>query len=73
EAISLGSRRVPEATSPGNDIFGSGEWEDSLLYDVLVNQGLTTQGHSPDAPVRQVILYAGQVVADAEVTPTPTP
>ena len=49
EAISLGTRRVAEATSPGTDIFGGGDWEKSLLYEVLVNQGLTTQGHSPDA------------------------
>lgn len=73
EAMSLGSDRAPDSTSPGNDIFGGGDWESSLLHDVLVNRGLTTQGHSTDAPVRQVILYAGQVVADAEVTPTPTP
>lgn len=71
EAISLGTRRVPEATSPGTDIFGRGEWEKSLLYDVLVNQGMTTQGHSPDVPPNQTILYAGQVVTEAEVTETP--
>jgi hypothetical protein len=75
EAISLGTRRVAEATSPGTDIFGGGEWENSLLYEVLVNQGLTTKGHSPDVPPHQAILYAGQLIADAkaEVTATPTP
>jgi len=74
EAISLGSRRVPESTSPGTDIFGGGDMEKSLLYQVLVNQGLTTQGHSPDAPPSNPLLYAGQVIADdAEATATPTP
>lgn len=78
EAISLGSRRVLEATSPGTDIFGNGEWENSLLHEVLVNQGLTTQGHSPDVEPPQTILYIGQVVTEAatteaEVTATPTP
>ncbi|MGB8981503.1 MAG: hypothetical protein WCC12_06480 [Anaerolineales bacterium] len=73
EAISLGTRRVQEATSPGTDIFGNGELDESLLYDVLVNQGLTTQGHSPDVEPPQTILYAGQVVAEAEATPTATP
>jgi hypothetical protein len=73
EAIELGSRRVPEATSPGTDIFGDGEWENSLLHEVLVNQGLTTQGHSPEVEPPQTILYAGQVVTEAEVTATPTP
>jgi hypothetical protein len=73
EAISLGTRRVAEATSPGTDIFGGGEWENSLLYEVLVNQGLTTQGHSPDVEPPQTIIYAGQVITEEEVTPTPTP
>ena len=75
QAISLGTRRVAESTSPGTDIFGGGEWENSLLYDFLVNHGLTTKGHSPDVEPPQTILYAGQRVADAEaeVTATPTP
>ena len=76
EAISLGSRRVAESTSPGTDIFGDGNWENSLLYEVLVNQGLTTLGHSPDVEPRNPILYAGQAAAgdaEGEVTATPTP
>lgn len=73
EAISLGTRRVQEATSPGTDIFGNGEWEKSLLHEVLVSQGLTTLGHSPDVEPPQTILYAGQAVVEAEATPTPTP
>jgi hypothetical protein len=71
EAISLGTRRVPEATSPGTDLFGRGEWENSILYDVLFNHGLTTQGHPEDAPPPQAIVYAGQPVTEAEVTSTP--
>jgi len=71
EAISLGTRRVAESTSPGTDIFGGGEWENSLLYEVLVNQGLTTKGHSPDVPPNQATLYAGQVVAEGEGAATP--
>ena len=75
EAISLGTRRVAESTSPGTDIFGNGDWESSLLHEFLVNHGLTTTGHSPDAEPPQMIIYAGQRVADAEadVTATPTP
>ena len=76
EAISLGSRRVAGSTSPGNDIFGDGNWEDSLLHDALVNQGLTTLGHSAEVEPSDPILYAGQVVAgeaEGEVTATPTP
>ncbi|HET6594798.1 MAG TPA: hypothetical protein VFG81_04200 [Anaerolineales bacterium] len=74
EALSQGSRRVPEMTSPGTDIFGGGEWEESLLHEFLVNQGLTPQGHSPDVEPSNPILYVGQVVAgEGEVTVTPTP
>lgn len=75
EAISLGTRRVAESTSPGTDIFGNGEWENSLLHEFLVNHGLTTTGHSPDVEPPQMVIYAGQRVADAEadVTATPTP
>jgi hypothetical protein len=72
-AVELGTRRVAESTSPGTDIFGGGEWENSLLHEILVNQGLTTQGHSPDVEPPQTILYAGQAVSEEEVTPTPTP
>jgi hypothetical protein len=74
EAISLGSRRVAGSTSPGTDIFGNGEWENSALHEVLVNQGLTTQGHAPDVEPPNPILYVGQAVAaEAELTATPTP
>ena len=71
EAISLGSRRVAGSTSPGTDIFGGGEWENSLLYEYLVNYGLTTQGHSPDVEPRNPVLYLGQAVAEGEATATP--
>lgn len=73
EAVVLGSRRVPESTSPGTDILGGGDWESSLLHEVLVNQGLTPEGHSADVEPRQHVLYAGQLVAEAEATATPTP
>jgi hypothetical protein len=68
-----------EAMSANADLFGDANWEGSMLYEVLVNQGLTAQGHSPDAEPRIPILYVGQVVgegemegtATAEATPTP--
>lgn len=72
EAISLGTRRVQGSTSPGTDIFGRGEWENSLLHEVLVNQGLTPEGHSPEAPPSQAIIYAGQKVVATEVPPMPS-
>ena len=73
EAIHLGSRRVAGASSPGTDILGGGDWEKSILHEVLVNQSLVPQGHSADAPAQDVIIYAGHQVAEAGVTATPTP
>ena len=73
EGFSLGTRRVAGATSPGTDIFGGGDWEKSLFHKVLVNQSLVPEGHSPDAPARDMIVYAGQRVDEAKVTVTPTP
>lgn len=75
DAILLGSRRVAGSTSKGNELLGNGEWEKSVLYDVLVNQALVPEGHSKDAPGEVLILFAGQkVTAPAEaVTATPTP
>ena len=76
EAISLGTRRVAGSTSPGTGIFGRGEWENSLLYEFLVNHGFVPQGHSPDVEPSNPILYIGQQIAadtEADVTATPTP
>lgn len=73
DAILLGTRRVAEASSPGTDILGGGDWEKSILHEVLVNQSLVPEGHSPDAPGQDVIVYAGQRVEEAGVTATPTP
>jgi hypothetical protein len=64
---------VAGSTSPGTDIFGGGEWENSLLHEFLVNHGLATQGHSPDVEPSNPILYIGQAVAEGEATATATP
>ncbi len=71
QAISLGTKRVAGSSSAGTDIFGDGDLEKSLLYQVLTTQGMVPQGHSPDVPPPSTILYAGQVVANAEGTATP--
>jgi hypothetical protein len=71
QAISLGTRRVAGASSPGTDIFGGGDLKKSLLYQILTKQGLTTQGHSKDAPRSNPVLYAGQVTPEGQATTTP--
>jgi hypothetical protein len=65
-----------QAISQRTELLGEGNWEGSRLHDVLVNQGLTTEGHSPDVEPRIPVLYVGQAVAgDGTATPeaTPTP
>lgn len=69
-SLQMGSQRA-DAGSMGNDIFGSGNWEKSLLYEILVNQGLTPNGHSADVPGGDPVIFAGSVVPETEATPTP--
>ena len=69
KSMQLGSQRA-DANAKGADIFGGGVWEESLLYEVLVNQGLVKVGHSKDSPANQLIVYAGEAV-EAPATPTP--
>jgi len=72
DAVLLGSRRVAGSSSAGNDILGGGTWEKSLLYDLLVNQGLVAEGHSADKPAVDMLIFAGQSAAqEAIATPTP--
>ena len=82
QAMSLGSGRKAGESSPGKDIFGGGDLNQSLLYQMLTKQGLTvvtnnglaTQAHSPDAPPSNPVIYAGQLVAaEGQITATPTP
>lgn len=68
-ALLLGSGRAAGSTSAGKDILGNGNWENSALYAVLVNQGFAPEGHSADNPPVTLNLYAGQAVPEA--TPTP--
>lgn len=72
DAVLLGSRRVAGSTSKGNEILGNGDWEKSVLYDVLAHQALVPGGHSADGPASELILFAGQkVVVTATATATP--
>ena len=71
EAIQMGSSRADTAAK-GTDILGGGDLEKSTLYGVLVNQGLVPAGHSADTPALELMVFAGQPVAQ-EATATPTP
>jgi hypothetical protein len=57
-----------------SNTLGNGDWESSTLYAVLFEQGLGPDRHVPEAePFAPVLIYAGQQVVEAEVTPTATP
>lgn len=71
DAILLGSRRVAGASAAGTDILGGGDWESSILHEVLVDQGFAPEGHSAENPPVPLIIYAGQANVEATATPTP--
>jgi len=70
DAMQMGSRRA-DANAKGNDIFGDGDWQKSLLYEVIVNQQLVPTGHSAESPNDSLIVFAGQSVTEPAATPTP--
>lgn len=63
EGILAGSRR----TSPdvlGNDILGGGDWETSLLYDVLFVRKFMPLGRPPDVPAEGPVVFAGTAIEE---------
>jgi hypothetical protein len=73
DAVLLGSRRVAGSSSKGNELLGNGDWQKSVLFDVLAYQGLVPAGHSADVPAEPLILFAGQRAVEPVVTVTATP
>ena len=70
QGILAGSNRS-YAGAKGTDILGGGNWESSLLYDVLLVHGFVPAGHSKDAPpIAPVFIYAGQHLTEAAATAT---
>lgn len=55
-----GSRRT-SPDSQGNDIFGGGVWENSLLYKQLYVDRVMPQGRPPDVPAEGPIIFAGSI------------
>ena len=58
----LAESRRPSADSQGNDIFGGGEWEASLLYKQLFVERVMPQGRPPSVPAEGPIIFAGSIV-----------
>ena len=68
-SLLMGSQRADAATK-GNDVLGGGNWDQSVLRDILL-KGLTPDGHSADVSASNPVMYAGVVVPKVEATPTP--
>ena len=64
EGILAGSRRT-SPTAQGNDILGGGDWEASLLYDVLFVRKFMPLGRPPDAPAEGPVVFAGHAIEES--------
>ena len=60
EGMLAGSRRT-SPDSQGNDLFGGGVWEESLLYKQLYVDRVMPQGRPPDVPAEGPIIFAGSL------------
>jgi hypothetical protein len=58
DGMSLGSQRDSQGAE-GVDIFGDGDWEDSLLYDSLYVKKNMPLGRPPNLPAEGPIVFAG--------------
>jgi len=58
-----GSRRTsPDAK--GNDVLGGGDWEASLMYDVLYVRKYMPLGRPPEVPAEGPVVFAGTAIQD---------
>lgn len=65
EGMLAGSRRT-SADVTGNNIFGEGNWEASLLYKMLYLEKKMPQGRPADSPAEGPTIFAGSAVQPAE-------
>ena len=67
--ILAGSRRTtPDAETQSSDLLGGGDWESSLMYDVLYVRKFMPLGRPPDVPAEGPIIFAGTVDRPAEAS-----
>jgi hypothetical protein len=76
EGMTMGSRREDE-TAQGNDIFGDGAWEESILYDWLFLRKHIPLARPPELAAEGPVIYAGSRLSGPapadSATPTATP
>lgn len=72
-AMLMGSHRA-DANAKGDDIFGGGKWESSMLAEMFSNHGTAAESHPAEFPFGKVGVFAGQLIVNEEgVAPTPAP
>ena len=64
DGMLMGSRRVDGAK--GNDVFGGGVWEESLLYENLYVKKYMPLGRPPEVPAEGPIVFAGIALQEEE-------
>lgn len=67
-----GSRRESQEAT-GNDVLGGGDWEASLMYDVLFVRKYMPLGRPPDVPAEGPVIFAGLTIQDSSSTGATTP
>jgi len=75
EAMLMGSHRA-DANAHGTDIFGGGNWQNSILAEMFAsgNHGAAAESHPAEFPFGKVGVFAGELIVNEEgVAPTPAP
>jgi mono/diheme cytochrome c family protein len=70
QGILMGGKR-PSPDARGADILGSGVWQSSKLYDMLVVAKKMPFGRPADLDITKVLVYAGSVKAAGGAIATP--
>ncbi|HEY2982351.1 MAG TPA: hypothetical protein VGJ22_14295 [Anaerolineales bacterium] len=72
EGMTKGSQRADDATQ-GQDLFGTGTWEQSSLYDWLFVRKHIPLARPPELPAEGPVIYAGTRLPASAATSTAMP
>ena len=75
QAMLMGSQRA-DANAKGTDIFGGGNWQNSILVEMFASgsHGAFAESHPAEFPFGKVGVYAGQLIVNEDgIPPTPVP
>jgi hypothetical protein len=63
EGLLAGSRRT-SPNAQGTDVLGGGDWESSLMYDVLFVRKYMPLGRPPEVPAEGPVVFAGTAIQE---------